>query len=31
MTKFLHPWSTLLVGAALGYFLVPKVVAKVGG
>jgi hypothetical protein len=31
MTKYLHPWSTLAVGIAIGYFVVPKVAAKVGG
>lgn len=29
--KYLKPWSTLAVGIALGYVVVPKVVARVGG
>lgn len=29
--KYLTPWTTLAVGVALGYFVVPKVMAKVGG
>lgn len=28
--SYLKPWSTLLVGIALGFFVVPKIVAKVG-
>jgi len=28
--RYLKPWTTLAVGIALGYFVVPKVVAKVG-
>jgi hypothetical protein len=31
MTKYLKPFSTLLVGIALGHWVVPKVLAKVGG
>ena len=31
MTKYLHPWSTLAVGIVIGYVVVPKVMAKVGG
>ena len=30
MTRFLKPFSTLLVGVAIGYFVVPKIAAKVG-
>lgn len=29
--QFFKPMSTLLVGVALGYFVVPKIMAKVGG
>ncbi len=29
--SYLKPWSTLIVGVALGYFVVPKVMAKIGG
>jgi hypothetical protein len=29
--KYLKPFSTLAVGIALGYLVVPKVMAKVGG
>lgn len=29
--QFFKPVSTLLVGVALGYFVVPKIMAKVGG
>lgn len=28
--KYLKPWSTLLVGVALGYWVVPKIASKVG-
>jgi uncharacterized protein YneF (UPF0154 family) len=28
--KYLKPFSTLAVGIALGYFVVPKVMTKVG-
>lgn len=30
MTRFLKPWTTLIVGIGLGYFVVPKALAKVG-
>lgn len=30
MTRFLKPFTTLAVGMAIGYFVVPKVMAKVG-
>lgn len=30
MTSYLKPWTTLLVGMALGYFIVPKAMAKIG-
>jgi hypothetical protein len=30
-TKYLKPTSTLLVGVAIGYFVVPRLRAKVGG
>lgn len=29
MTKYLKPWTTLIVGMAAGYFVVPKVISKV--
>lgn len=29
--RFLTPYTTLAVGIALGYFVVPKIMAKVGG
>lgn len=29
--RFLTPYTTLAVGIALGYFVLPKVMAKVGG
>lgn len=29
--SYLKPWSTLAVGIALGYIVVPKVLARVGG
>lgn len=29
--KYFKPTSTLLVGVAIGYFVVPRVRAKVGG
>jgi uncharacterized membrane protein YkvA (DUF1232 family) len=28
---YLKPYTTLAIGAAIGYFLVPKVIARVGG
>jgi hypothetical protein len=28
---YLKPWSTLAVGIVIGYVVVPKVVARVGG
>lgn len=30
MTRFLKPWTTLFVGVAVGYFVVPKALAKIG-
>lgn len=29
--QYLKPWSTLAVGIVIGYVVVPKVMAKVGG
>lgn len=29
--SYLKPWSTLAVGIVLGYVVVPKVMARVGG
>lgn len=29
--RFLTPYTTLAVGIALGYFVLPKIMAKVGG
>lgn len=29
--SYLKPWTTLAVGIAVGYFVLPKVIAKVGG
>lgn len=29
--QFLKPWSTLIVGIVIGYVVVPKVMARVGG
>lgn len=29
--SYLKPFTTLAVGVAIGYFLLPKVLAKVGG
>jgi hypothetical protein len=29
--KYLKPWSTLAVGVALGYFVLPKALNRVGG
>lgn len=31
MGKYLKPTSTLLVGVAIGYFVVPHIRAKIGG
>lgn len=31
MTSYLKPWSTLIVGVIIGYVVVPKVMARVGG
>jgi hypothetical protein len=28
--RYFKPWSTFLVGAAVGYFVVPKVRAAIG-
>lgn len=28
--SYLKPWSTLLVGVAVGYWVVPKLMSKVG-
>lgn len=28
--RYLKPFSTLLVGVAIGYFVVPKIKSKVG-
>lgn len=28
--RYFKPWTTLFVGMALGYFVVPKAMAKVG-
>jgi hypothetical protein len=27
--QYVKPWSTLAVGMALGYFVVPKIIARV--
>jgi len=29
--SYLKPFTTLAVGMALGYFVLPKILAKVGG
>lgn len=29
--SYLKPYTTLAIGIALGYFIVPKIMAKVGG
>lgn len=29
--SYLKPWTTLAVGVALGYFVLPKLVARIGG
>jgi hypothetical protein len=29
--RYLTPYTTLAVGIALGYFVLPKIMAKVGG
>jgi hypothetical protein len=31
MTQYFKPLTTLAVGIALGYFVLPKVMAKIGG
>jgi hypothetical protein len=31
LMQYLKPWTTLAIGMALGYFVVPKIMAKVGG
>lgn len=31
MTSYLKPFTTLAVGIAIGYFVLPKVMAKIGG
>jgi hypothetical protein len=28
--QYFKPWTTLFVGMALGYFVIPKAMAKVG-
>lgn len=28
--SYLKPWTTLLVGIGIGYFVLPKAMAKVG-
>lgn len=28
--RYFKPWTTLIVGIGLGYFVVPKVMAKAG-
>jgi hypothetical protein len=29
--NYLKPWTTLIVGIAIGHFIVPKILARVGG
>jgi len=29
--SYLKPYTTLAIGIAVGYFLVPKIMAKIGG
>lgn len=29
--QYLRPYTTLALGIAIGYFLVPKIMAKIGG
>jgi uncharacterized protein YneF (UPF0154 family) len=29
--QFLKPWTTLLVGIAIGHFVVPRIMSKIGG
>jgi hypothetical protein len=29
--RYLKPWSTLAIGIVIGYVVVPKVMARVGG
>jgi hypothetical protein len=31
MTRYLKPFTTLAVGIAIGHFVLPKLLAKVGG
>lgn len=31
MTKYLRPFTTLAVGIAIGHFVLPKVLTKIGG
>lgn len=31
MTSYLKPFTTLAVGIAIGYFVLPKVMTKIGG
>lgn len=31
MTRYLKPFTTLAVGIAIGHFVLPKILAKVGG
>jgi hypothetical protein len=31
MTSYLKPWTTLIIGIAIGHFVLPKILAKVGG
>lgn len=31
MTSYLKPYSTLIVGVVIGYVVVPKIMARVGG
>jgi uncharacterized membrane protein YkvA (DUF1232 family) len=29
--QYLKPYTTLAIGLALGYFVLPKVIARIGG
>jgi uncharacterized protein YneF (UPF0154 family) len=29
--QYLKPYTTLAIGLVIGYFIVPKIVAKIGG
>jgi uncharacterized membrane protein YkvA (DUF1232 family) len=29
--QYLKPYTTLAIGLALGYFVLPKIIAKIGG